>query len=69
MGFVSSTDQKNAVLRLLVSRAIKVCSPEELENELGVIKSIFLNNAFPASVIDRTILRVKISCKELVLVT
>ena len=55
----SPTDQKIAALRSLVSRAIKICSPEELENELGVIKSIFLNNAFPASVIDRTILRVR----------
>ena len=42
-----------------MSRAIKICPPEELENELGVIKPIFLNNVFPALVIDRTILRVR----------
>ena len=39
--------RKIALVRSLVSRAQKICSPEYLDNEVNTLKSIFLGNGYP----------------------
>ena len=47
--------RKIALVRSLVSRAQKICSPEYLDNEVNTLKSIFLGNGYPPPVIERVI--------------
>ena len=49
---VSLMDQKIAAVKSLVSRAMHICSASELDGELGMIHSIFVNNGLPTAVFN-----------------
>lgn len=45
--------RKTNLVKTLVHRAIKICSPVKLQQELDYIKATLMNNAYPESVIRR----------------
>ena len=47
--------RKTNLIKTLVHRAAKICSPSQLPSELARIKEIFLNNGFPEYVIQKSI--------------
>ena len=47
--------QKINLITRLTHRAIKICSPTELETELDKLQTIFQNNRYPDMVIKETI--------------
>ena len=47
--------RKLALIRTLVNRAQKICSPERLSTELKRLKSIFLSNGYPAYLVSKII--------------
>ena len=46
------TSQKIALIRSLVSRAMKICSPHHLHDEITKLKKIFQANGYPLPIID-----------------
>ena len=55
--------QKINLIRCLTHRAIKICSPTELETELDKLQTIFQNNGYPDMVIKETMRSVKYNRK------
>ena len=49
------TKRKTGLISCLVKRAIKICSPGKLEEEMHKLTSIFLNLGYPEFVVKRTI--------------
>ena len=47
--------QKINIIKCLSQRAMKICSPQELETELSKLRVIFRNNGYPDSVIEETL--------------
>ena len=50
-----SRASKMAVVRSLVDRAFKICSPENLEEELNYVRRVLRTNGFPAKTIQKYI--------------
>ena len=48
-------NQKLSTLKSLVARAVKLCTPELLEQEMDKLRSIFMNNGFPIKIINKYI--------------
>ena len=44
--------RKLSLIRCLSYRALNICSDNKIEDELKVIKDIFINNGYPEEVID-----------------
>ena len=51
----SPSSRKTNLIKCLVHRAVKLCSPIHLSDEISNIKNIFLNNGFPEHVVDKCI--------------
>ena len=43
------------LIRSLVSRAVKICSEDTLENEIEQLRQILANNGYPSNVVERVI--------------
>ena len=56
--------RKIGLISCLLKRAIKICSPERLDNEIDKLKSIFLNLGYPEYIVNRTIKRTLDKNKE-----
>ena len=50
-----STDQKISLIRSLTNRAMKICSPKYLGEEIMKLKSIFGKNGYPQPIVNRVI--------------
>ena len=46
---------KQNLIRCLVSRARAICTPDRIQNELLIIKQIFMQNGYPENLVDKTI--------------
>ena len=46
-------NQKLSTLKSLVARAVKLCTPELLEQEMDKLRLIFMNNGFPIKIINK----------------
>ena len=55
--------RKTNLISCLVNRALKICSPSQLDNEMKIISSIFLNLGYPDLIIKRIIKRT-MDCNE-----
>ena len=53
----SATIYKTNLVRALTSRILRICSPSVIENELSILRGIFLKNGYPGQVLDRLITR------------
>ena len=51
----SATRYKTNTVRALVNRAVRICSPSLLDDELGNIRRIFLRNGYPGSVLEKMV--------------
>ena len=49
------TSQKIALVRSLVQRARKICSPQYLDGEMETLQSIFEKNGYPGPIVSRVI--------------
>ena len=49
------SSQKIALVRSLTSRAVRICSPVTLPDELAKLKTLFGKNGYPSHVVDRII--------------
>ena len=49
------TSQKIALVRSLVQRARKICSPQYLDGEMEMLQSIFEKNGYPGPIVSRVI--------------
>ena len=49
---------KTNLIRSLMSRAVKICSPSELQGELSNLKNIFAANGYPLDIINNTMKKV-----------
>ena len=52
------TRQKINLVKSLTSRAVKICSPSTLHQELDNLRQIFTENGYPSEVVNTTIKRV-----------
>ena len=50
-----ATSTKISLIRSLTLRAMRICSPGQLEDEIGVLKNIFARNGYPQPIVDRVI--------------
>ena len=50
-----ATSTKIALIQSLTVRAKRICSPGQLDNEIGVLKNIFVRNGYPRPIVDRII--------------
>ena len=51
----SATRYKTNTVRALVNRAVRICSPSLLDDELENIRRIFLRNGYPGSVLEKMV--------------
>ena len=49
------TDQKVNLIKSLTSRAIKICSPDTLYDEVATLTRLFVDNGYPTHLVDRMI--------------
>ena len=50
--FIFTNGPKIVAEKSLVSRAMRICSASELDGELAIVRSSFVNYGFPTAVID-----------------
>ena len=48
-------DQKVNLIKSLTSRAIKICSPDTLYDEVATLTRLFVDNGYPTHLVDRMI--------------
>ena len=46
---------KQNLIRCLVNHARVICTPDRIQNELSIIKQIFMQNGYPENLVDKTI--------------
>ena len=49
----TSTNHKVNLIKSLASRAKRICSPETLDEEVVVLKKLFLDNGYPSGLVER----------------
>ena len=49
------TSQKINLIKSLTTRAVRICSPSTVADELVTLKNLFLKNGYPLHVVERTI--------------
>ena len=58
------TKRKMNIISCLVSRAVRICSPSKIDDEIENILSIFLNLCYPEHMVRRTINRALLTVKR-----
>ena len=55
MGFVCPTNHKVNLIKSLTSRALRICSPETIAEEMAKLRTVFLDYGYPVHLVDRLI--------------